>query len=69
MKKSIKIRNFVLRILASPFIYGVVFIKFNFHALYLTYGFIKIGGEFIPYSSEDKCTIKDIYEELKKSKK
>jgi hypothetical protein len=60
--------NFVLRLMAFPFILGLILIKYNYHALRNTICFLFYGGEWITYAKEDKVTIQDIYMELKNNK-
>jgi hypothetical protein len=67
MKHYIVIRNLFLRLLASPFVFALVFIKFNYSIIERTISFIIHGGEWINYD-KDKPTIKDIFEELKKQR-
>lgn len=61
--------NLILRILAYPFILGLILVKYNAHAIINSIFFICYGGEWITYAKEDKTTMKDIYLELKNNKK
>jgi len=64
-----KIKNLILRIIAYPFILGLILIKYNYHAISNSIFFLFYGGEWITYAKEDKVIMKDIYDELKKSNK
>jgi len=64
-----KIKNLILRIIAYPFILGLILIKYNYHAISNSIFFLFYGGEWITYAKEDKVIMQDIYDELKKSNK
>lgn len=64
-----KIKNIALRIIAYPFILGLILIKYNFHAIINSICFLFYGGEWVTYAKDDKVTMQDIYNELKKSNK
>lgn len=61
--------NFILRLMAFPFILSIILIKYNYHAIRNTVCFLFYGGEWITYAKEDKVTMQDIYMELKNKKK
>ena len=58
------VKNIVLRILASPFVLGIVLVKFIYHSLEKFVQFIIYGGEFIPYAKGENETIKMIYDKV-----
>jgi len=60
-----KIRNLLLRVIAFPFILGLIMVKYNYHAIHNAICFLFFGGEWITYAKEDKVTMKEIFEELK----
>lgn len=64
-----KIRNLILRILGSPFIFFIVFIKVLWMSIEKTILFLIYGGEVINYDKHDKVMIKDIYELIKNQQK
>lgn len=58
--------NIMLRILVSPFVFALIFIKYNLHAILHLIIFLKNGGEWVSYSSKKEGqTIQDIYLEIK----
>lgn len=61
--------NFIPRIIASPFILGILIIAHNLFVLKRFYHFLKFGGEYINYDKPERKTIKDIYEMLQEIKK
>ena len=61
--------NLILRIIAYPFILGLILVKYNAHAIINSIFFVRYGGEWITYAKEDKTTMQDIYLELKKFNK
>jgi hypothetical protein len=58
--------NIIIRIIASPFVFCIAMISRTFNAFYITYLFIRYGGEWLTYKKEDKARISSIYEELVK---
>lgn len=64
-----KVTNLILRILALPFILGIVIIKYNYYVIVQCCLFLKYGGEWITYAKGDRNTILDIYKELKDNRK
>jgi hypothetical protein len=65
MRKTV---NLILRIIAFPFILGLILIKYNFHALHNAVLFLFYGGEWITYAKEDKVVMQEIFVELKKQR-
>ena len=63
--KTNKARLIILRIIASPFVLGVVLVSFVYYAIRNAVGFTFYGGEWITYRKEDKHTINEIYHEIK----
>lgn len=59
-------RNIVLRLLVSPFVFALLFIAHNLFVIKRFYHFLKFGGEYINFEQNEKATIQDIYNELKK---
>lgn len=55
-----------IRIVVSPFIFALLFISHNFFVLKRFYHFLKFGGEYVNFEQNEKATIQDIYNELKK---
>ena len=61
-----KLYGIVFRILISPFIFLMILTTSIFHSLLSWYLFIKFGGEFYTYKSEEeKKSIGDVYDFLK----
>lgn len=60
--------NLLLRLIALPFILGLILIKYKYHAIRNAICFLFYGGEWITYAKEDKVTMQDIYMELKNKK-
>lgn len=57
----------IVRIIASPFVWGIQFVWLNYICLKAVYLFIRYGGEWITYESEHtKPTIAKIFSELTK---
>ena len=65
MDKDIKIGKVILRLIVSPFIFGLVLTALTIEITRRMYLFFLYGGEYITYEKGDKQTIKDIYKELK----
>ena len=63
-----KILNIIIRIIAFPFVIGLVLIKVNSTAIIDCFSFLLYGGEYIKYDSQTKATMADIYQELKSKK-
>lgn len=59
----------ILRIAASPFVFGIIFTSFTFHAFKRTYLFLLHGGEWVNYTKDDKITMEKIYLKLKENDK
>jgi len=55
----------VLRIILSLFVLVILIVPFVWKAFYMTYLFVRYGGEFISYRKDDKDTIFKIYQHLK----
>ena len=62
-----KKKRLLLRLLASPFILGMLIIVYIYYSIRRWLDFMKYGGEFINYEKEDQKTIQQIYEQLKSS--
>lgn len=56
---------FIMRLILSPFLLVMSLVPFIWKAFYLTYSFVRYGGEFIAYRKDDKETIFNIYQHLK----
>lgn len=61
--------DLILRVLAFPFVLGLIIIKYNYHAIRNACLFLKYGGEWITYAKGDRNTILDIYKEIKDNRK
>jgi hypothetical protein len=60
------VKRIILRSLMSPFLFCIIFIKYNYLAISHTILAIRYGGEWINYSSDcEQKTIKDIYDKIK----
>ena len=55
-------------ILSTPFVFGLLLLTHNFHVIRRTFLFLRYGGEWINYENNEKKTIYDIYQILKKEK-
>lgn len=64
-----KILYFIIRLLAFPFVVGLIVIKVNSSAIIDCVSFLFYGGEYIRYDSQTKATMADIYQELKSYRK
>lgn len=63
-----KALNFIKRLIASPFVLGLMLIAHNWFVVKRIIQFLRFGGEFASYDSETECaTIDKIYKELKKN--
>lgn len=63
MKKE----KLLIRIFASPFIFGVLVVFYTFNMLRHFFGFLRYGGEWVTYRKNDKERINDIFLYLKKT--
>jgi hypothetical protein len=63
-----KILNIIIRIIAFPFVIGLVLVKVNCSAIIDCFSFLMYGGEYIKYDRQTKATMADIYHELKSKK-
>lgn len=57
---------FFIRILASPAVFMIIFLGHNFFVLKRFWHFLKYGGEYVNFEQNERATIQDIYNELKK---
>lgn len=55
-----------LRIIASPFIFGVIFIAWQYHFVKHFISVMRWGGEWATYEKDDPATMTSIFRELKK---
>ena len=60
-----KILTFIIRLIAMPFLAGLMLVKLNSMLIIDCFRFIFYGGEYIGYCKDSKATIADIYEKLK----
>ncbi|MEC4050586.1 hypothetical protein OX284_014195 [Flavobacterium sp. SUN046] len=58
-------KNFIPRILVSPFVLCLIIISFSYEALRRWFCFLMYGGEFIVKDSTDNKSIENIYRMLK----
>lgn len=57
----------LLRILALPFVIGILAIKLMHFGIGMCINFLRFGGEFMCYSKlNDSATIQQVYHEVKK---
>lgn len=61
MKKTL------LRIAVFPFVLCIILIRYNYNAIKQAIAVLLYGGEWITYAKDDIHTIKEIYQQLKKS--
>ena len=59
-------KNFVLRVIVFPLIFSLLFITHTFFVIRRSWHFLNFGGEYINFEENEKATIQDIYNELKK---
>jgi len=59
-------RNFIPRIIVSPFILAILLISHNLFVIKRFWHFLKFGGEYINFEQNERATIQDIYDQLKK---
>ena len=64
--KKIKFKV-LMRILVSPFVFLLILVTYNLHAIRNTFMFLKHGGEWVTYAKDEKATMERIYDEVKKS--
>jgi len=62
-------RRFLLRIIALPFVFGIIFISHNYFVLKRTYHYLKFGGEYVNFEENERANILGIYNMLKEIKK
>jgi len=60
--------KYILRILALPFWLVIALIYMLYELIVKAILFVRYGGEAITYSSDDKITIFNIYQELRNDK-
>jgi hypothetical protein len=53
------------RILAFPFVTGIVLVRYSILTVIQLINFARYGGEYIGYMKNDRHMINDIYQELK----
>jgi hypothetical protein len=61
-------RNFLIRLIAAPFIFGLLLITHNFFALKRFWHFLKFGGEYVNFEKDERHTILEIYKMLEEMK-
>lgn len=60
-----KLVSFLLRLITLPFIFAIIFISYNFHAINNSILFLRFGGEWISYTNKHtKKTIADTFRKL-----
>jgi len=64
-KEIINRRYILLRLIAFPFVFGLLFVWNMYACVKGTILFIRWGGEIINYEKDDKGSIYKIYKELK----
>lgn len=60
-------RNLILRLIASPFILGILLILYTHQLLKHFVKYIRWGGEWITYSKDDTVRMKDIFDWIKEN--
>tara|TARA_R110000822_G_scaffold7757_3_gene31502 strand:+ start:105 stop:293 length:189 start_codon:yes stop_codon:yes gene_type:complete len=60
--------KYILRVLALPFWLIIALIYMLYELITKAILFVRYGGEIITYSTDDKITIFDIYQELRNDK-
>jgi len=66
--KKFNKRNFIVRIIAFPFVFALIFIAHNIFVIKRTFHFLKYGGEYVNFEENEKPTILEIYKMLKEMK-
>lgn len=66
--KKFNKRNFGLRLILWPFVFGIIFIAHNFFVLKRTYHFLKYGGEYVNFEKNESENIVGILKMLKEMK-
>lgn len=57
------------RILAFPFVAGIVVVRYSMLIVIQLINYARYGGEYIGYMKNDRHKINDIYQELKQQRK
>lgn len=58
-------RNLILRLIVSPFIFGILLISYTYGLFNHFIKYIRWGGEWITYDKDDTKRMKEIFEYLK----
>lgn len=58
--------KYIKRIISLPFVFSLMVIAHSIFIIKRTINFLKNGGEYIDYEENEKKTIKDIYDLIKK---
>lgn len=61
-------RLFIFRLLASPFILGMLTMSYGYGLIKHFIKYLQYGGEWITYAKEDPKRLEDIYKLLKEQK-
>lgn len=59
-------QRLLLRIIASPFIFGILFISWQYHFVRHFISVMRYGGEWVSYEKDQPATMTSIFRELKK---
>ena len=69
MKTKFNKRNFPMRIIVLPFIFGLLFVSHTFFMFKRTYHFLLYGGEYINFEEPERENINEIFKMLKEMKR
>lgn len=56
--------KFICRIIALPFVFGLILVTYNVHVVKYSILFLLYGGEWITYKKGERKTIQDIFKKL-----
>ena len=56
--------KYILRLLTLPFIFGVVFIGYNYSLICHLIHFVRYGGEWITFNKDSKDTIRELFNKI-----
>jgi len=65
MKNKFNKRNFIPGLIASPFVFALLFLTHNFFVFNRFWHYMKFGGEYINFEKNEKHTINEIFNMLK----
>lgn len=56
--------KYFLRLIALPFIFGVIFIGYNYSLIHHLIHFVRYGGEWITFDNNSKNTIRELFNKI-----